>query len=145
MRASARLFDKAIGKIGKQDVQVIHAQFLITYVIYCIIPEEQKILHDCDTRQLYSEKRLSPRFRLLRGTGVLMVCVFVFFQSHSSWITSAISARISTIWKHPSGPPRTFPISRFARSRRFFPMISCGFRWSSSRQRSNGTRTAVIS
>ena len=28
MRASARLFDKAIGKIDKQDVQVIHAQFL---------------------------------------------------------------------------------------------------------------------
>ena len=30
MRASARLFDEAIGKIGKQDVQVINVQFLVT-------------------------------------------------------------------------------------------------------------------
>ena len=28
MRASLRLFDEAIEKIGKQDVQVINAQFL---------------------------------------------------------------------------------------------------------------------
>jgi hypothetical protein len=28
MRASPRLFDEAIEKIGKQDVQVINAQFL---------------------------------------------------------------------------------------------------------------------